>query len=115
MLARLTKKYFVEDHNVTIGVEFGNFGMVFNEDTHIKLQIWDTAGQEAYKSITRTFYRGSQAAIIVFDMTNMNTFDSVRQWHQELEENADAGILMYLVANFADLEEEREVSTEQAL
>jgi small GTP-binding protein len=59
MLARLTKKCFVEDHNVTIGVEFGNFAMLFNEETHIKLQIWDTAGQEAYKSITRTFYRGS--------------------------------------------------------
>ena len=45
-------------------------------------------------------------------MTNMNTFESVRQWYVELEENADENILVYLVANFADLEEEREVSTE---
>jgi len=44
ILARLTKKCFLEDHNVTIGVEFGNFGMIFNDDIHVKLQIWDTAG-----------------------------------------------------------------------
>ena len=53
--------------------------------------------------------------MIVFDMTNLNTFGNARQWHLELEENADEGILIYLVANFADLVEEREVSTEQAM
>jgi len=87
--------------------------MMFNDKHNIKLQIWDTAGQESFRSITRTFYKGSQAAIIVFDMTNEVSFENVRVWHQEIEENADEGTLIYLVANFADLDgEDREVSQE---
>ena len=115
LLARLISKEFSEDHNVTIGVEFGNFSMLFKEKLNVKLQIWDTAGQEAFRSITRTFYKGATAAIIVFDMTNADTFQNVRTWYKDLEENADEDIIVYVVANFADLEEHREVSTEEAL
>lgn len=59
ILNRITQDVFEEDHNVTIGVEFGNFNMLFKDKLNIKLQIWDTAGQESFRSITRTFYKGS--------------------------------------------------------
>ena len=54
---------------MTIGVEFGNYAMILNRDVLIKLQIWDTAGQESFRSITRIFYKGSHAVMLVFDIT----------------------------------------------
>jgi len=115
MLARLISQVFKEEHNVTIGVEFGNFGMVMRGKTHVKLQIWDTAGQESFRSITRIFYKGSHAVFIVFDITNRKSFESVKEWQKEIENNADADVIKYLVGNFADMEDEREVSPEDAV
>mmetsp|Transcript_900 Transcript_900/g.1171 ORF Transcript_900/g.1171 Transcript_900/m.1171 type:complete len:131 (-) Transcript_900:393-785(-) len=109
MLARLIQQVFKEEHNVTIGVEFGNFGMNIRGQTNVKLQIWDTAGQESFRSITRIFYKGSHAVILVYDMTNPKSFENVKEWQTEIENNADADVLVYLVANFADMEEEREI------
>lgn len=60
---------FKAEHNVTIGVEFGNYSMIVKDKTKIKLQIWDTAGQESFRSITRIFYKESHAVLLVFDIT----------------------------------------------
>lgn len=104
LLARLTQQVFRSEHNVTIGVEFGNFQMTLKEKTNVKLQIWDTAGQESFRSITRIFYKGSHAVVIVFDITNRKSFEDVKVWQQEIENNADENVIKYLVGNFADLE-----------
>ena len=68
VLKRLVENEFKEDHDVTVGVEFGGL-LVKIEEKILKLQIWDTAGQESFRSITRIFYKGSHAAIIVYDIT----------------------------------------------
>ena len=68
LLARLIQNVFKKEYSVTIGVEFGNFVMKIDEKL-VKLQIWDTAGQESFRSITRIFYKGSHAVIIVYDIT----------------------------------------------
>ena len=81
----------------------------------IQLQIWDTAGQESFRSITRIFYKGSHAVILVYDITSQISFENARDWKKEIENNADRDVLVYLVGNRADLEEEREVSTEDGL
>lgn len=70
ILAKLIKEEFRDEHNVTIGVEFGNYCMLVNNENMIKLQIWDTAGQESFRSITRIFYKGSHAVLVVFDITD---------------------------------------------
>ncbi len=76
------------------------------------MQIWDTAGQESYRSITRIFYKGSHAVILVYDITSRLSFENVMEWKKEIENNADRDVLIYLVGNFADLgdTEEREVT-----
>jgi small GTP-binding protein len=74
---------------VTIGVEFGNYAMVLNNEALIKLQIWDTAGQESFRSITRIFYKGSHAVMLVFDITTRESFNSIRNWQKEIENNAE--------------------------
>ena len=74
ILARLIEDEFRDQHNVTIGVEFGNYVMRIDNQHIIQLQIWDTAGQEAFRSITRIFYKGSHAVILVYDITSQDSF-----------------------------------------
>ena len=106
---------FKAEHNVTIGVEFGNYSMIVKDKTKIKLQIWDTAGQESFRSITRIFYKESHAVILVFDITTQESFLNVRDWYKEIYNNASQDVLIYLVGNFADKEHEREVSRDKAI
>jgi small GTP-binding protein len=69
----------------------------------MKLSLWDTAGQETYKSITRSYFRGASGALLVFDITRPSTFASVTQWLQDLRQIADDGIVVVLVGNKSDL------------
>lgn len=115
ILKRLTKQTFEEQQGVTIGVEFGNFGMIVREQTYVKLQIWDTAGQESFRSITRNFYQGSNGVFLVFDITNRASFDDIRnQWLKEIRTHTNPGIVIYLIGNFSDMEEERDVTYQEA-
>lgn len=70
---------------------------------HMKLSIWDTAGQETYKSITRSYFRGASGALLVFDITRPATFTSCTQWLQDLRQIAEEGIVVILVGNKRDL------------
>ena len=69
----------------------------------MKLSLWDTAGQETYKSITRSYFRGASGALLVFDITRRNTFESVTQWLHDLRQIAEEGIVVILVGNKSDL------------
>jgi len=77
--------------------------------------LWDTAGQEVYRSITRSYYRGAQGAIIVYDITSKESFSKVGGWLDDIRGMADANTQIALVGNKSDLEEEREVSTQSGL
>jgi small GTP-binding protein len=102
----LTQGVFKNDHQITIGVEFGAFIMQIDGKAVIKLQIWDTAGQEQFRSITKLFYKNSQAAIVVYDVTKRESFEDVGSWLEEIEENRDQDdMLVYLVGNRVDLAE----------
>lgn len=70
---------------------------------HMKLSLWDTAGQETYKSITRSYFRGASGALLVFDITRRNTFNSVTSWLHDLRQIAEEGIIVVLVGNKSDL------------
>lgn len=75
------------------------------------MKIWDTAGQEQYKSLTRNFYRNSDGVIIVYDVTNKSSFEKVQEWVQSIIDNTEKGIKMVLVGNKIDLP--REVTTDE--
>ena len=89
--------------------------MVVKGKTHIKLQIWDTAGQESFRSITRLFYQEADAVLICYDITNRKSFESVREWLVEIENHTKEDIIKYLIGNFADMEQDRVVQKEEAL
>lgn len=97
---------------MTIGVEFGSRTVEINEKK-IKLQIWDTAGQESFKSITRSYYRGAAGALLVYDITRKETFNHLTSWLEEVRQNGNPDIMFMLIGNKADLDSRRQVSTEE--
>jgi small GTP-binding protein len=88
---------------------------IIETDKHrIQLQLWDTAGQELFRSVTRGYYRGSAGAFLIFDITSRDSFDHVGRWLQDVKEMARPDVVMILVGNKVDLESERAVSREDA-
>ncbi len=112
ILNRYVNDTFSETTKSTVGVELGTKVEEYN-NTKIKVQIWDTAGQERYKSITKTYYKGAKGAFIVYDITNKDTFKNVDKWIQDLREFGEDDAAILIVGNKSDLEEKREVTTEE--
>lgn len=113
ILSRYTRDEFSIETNSTVGVEFGSKKIKIN-NTNVKVQIWDTAGQEQYKSIINAYYKGARGSMVVFDLTKKDTFKSVDAWIRELKTYADSEISILLIGNKADLEELRQISQEEA-
>ncbi len=111
LLLRYTEDTFNASHLATIGIDF-KLKELMIDDKLIKLQIWDTAGQDRYKSITKTYYKGSQGIVLVYDVTSMDTFEKIQHWIKQIENNASRNVKKVLVGNKCD-KEERQVSTEQ--
>ena len=83
ILSRLTQDRFETDHNCTIGVEFGSVSVKV-EDMKMKLQIWDTAGQEAFRSVTKIFYRAADVVFLCYSIVNRSSFHNLESWLQEV-------------------------------
>lgn len=109
LLLQFTDKRFLPVHEMTIGVEFGS-RMVDVDGRDIKLQIWDTAGQESFLSITRSYYRGAAGALLVYDITRRDTFNHLTRWLEEARQNGNQNMVIMLIGNKSDLESRRQVS-----
>jgi len=112
ILSRYINNEFSLATQSTVGVEFGS-KIIKKNGKVIKLQIWDTAGQERYKSITSAYYKGSKGAFVVYDISRKTTYDNIDKWIGELKTNGSEDVLIMLVGNKSDLEEKREVITEE--
>merc|ERR1719242_3009091 len=109
LLLRFADDAFTESYISTIGVDF-RFRTVKIDKKTVKLQIWDTAGQERFRTITSAYYRGADGIIMVYDVTNYESFDHVEEWLSEVDRYANEGTAKLLVGNKADLVEEKQVS-----
>lgn len=103
LLLKYIHKRFRNEHDTTIGVEFGVKTIELNDKSIIKLQIWDTAGQEYFKSITRAYYKGSIGALLVYDISNRNSFNHIVNWINEIQNYSNPNISLILVGNKSDL------------
>ena len=112
LLLQFTDKRFQPVHDLTIGVEFGA-RMITIDNRQIKLQIWDTAGQESFRSITRSYYRGAAGALLVYDITRRETFNHLTRWLEEARQNSNSNMAIMLIGNKSDLEHRRAVSTQE--
>ena len=113
ILGRLTSGQFRASSPATVGAAFQNHVITTNKGA-VSMQIWDTAGQEKYRSLAPMYYRSAQVAILFFDLTNRQSFLDLDQWANELEEKTTGEIKTFLVGNKCDLEDERQVSKEEA-
>lgn len=113
LVLRFVKGQFQDFQESTIGAAFFSQTLAVNETT-VKFEIWDTAGQERYHSLAPMYYRGAAAAIIVYDITNNDSFVRAKKWVQELQRQGNANLVMALAGNKSDLASKRKVESEEA-
>ncbi|KAF7029524.1 hypothetical protein CFC21_047227 [Triticum aestivum] len=111
LLLRFADDSYLESYISTIGVDF-KIRTVEQDGKTIKLQIWDTAGQERFRTITSSYYRGAHGIIVVYDVTDQESFNNVKQWLNEIDRYASENVNKLLVGNKCDLAESRVVSYE---
>ena len=112
LLLRFSQDDFKSEYQLTIGVEFGAKNLDIDNKKY-RLQIWDTAGQENYRSITRAYYKNSVCAILVYDITNRDSFEHISSWIEDCLAQSPKTVFMVLVGNKSDLSEKRKVSVEE--
>ncbi|CAL9187304.1 ras-related protein RIC1 isoform X2 [Musa acuminata AAA Group] len=111
LLLRFADDSYIESYISTIGVDF-KIRTVEQDGKTIKLQIWDTAGQERFRTITSSYYRGAHGIIVVYDVTDQESFNNVKQWLNEIDRYASENVNKLLVGNKCDLTDGRVVSYE---
>ena len=112
LTTQAVRNNFEEFYTATVGFEFLTFNVRINNNV-LKLQIWDTCGQEVYKSLISNFYRNSSLALILYAINNQDSFIHAETWLNDLKNQANPNVRVFLVGNKSDLESERVISKEQ--
>jgi len=113
IVLRFVRDEFSEYNETTIGAAFLTKNL-FLEDCNVKCELWDTAGQERYRSLAPMYYRGAQAAVVVYDITSRESYDGAKTWVNELRRRGDPSIVICLCGNKADMRDRRKVDAEEA-
>ena len=114
LLLQFTERQFLHEQEVTVGVEM-NSRTCHIDGKEIKLEIWDTAGQESYLALTRSYYRAADGCLLVFDITRASTFKALPMWLSEARQNSNnPNLVILMIGNKADLNDQRQVSTAEA-
>lgn len=108
VLKRLMEDDFKDDHDITVGVEFGS-NLIKVEDKILKMQVWDTAGQESFRSITKIFYRGAHVVMLSYSIINGMSFENLTDWLREVKTQCSPDVMVFIVGNKCDLDSMREV------
>mgnify|MGYP002862539590 FL=1 len=114
LINRFASDKFDTNSKATIGVEFVYKALKINKDI-IKVEVWDTAGEERYRAITSSYYKGAKGAIIVYDITNEDSFKNVEIWMNEVIKKGQKGMQLLLIGNKKDLVNDRLVSEEKGI
>ena len=113
VLLKYTDKIYQETHMMTIGLDYRLKVMQLQSGKEVKLQIWDTAGQDRFRSITKNYYKGSHGIILIYDVTSLKTFENVKSWVSQIHEEISDKVVIYLVANKIDMDDLRKVTKEE--
>ena len=109
---KASRNYFEDFYSPTVGFEFVSFN-VRVQDKIIKLQIWDTCGQEVYRSLISSFFRSASLAIIVYSIDTEDSFNNIEKWLNDIKTQSNPDIKIFLIGNKADLEDKRRLTKEQ--
>ncbi|XP_038057649.1 ras and EF-hand domain-containing protein homolog isoform X2 [Patiria miniata] len=112
LVARLADNVFVENYDVTVGIDFNIARFDLPDGRPIRLQLWDTAGQEKYRAITSMYYRKAMGVVLVYDVTRRESLDNILNvWRKEVEKYAESDVALMLVGNKMDLDDYRTITT----
>ena len=115
IISQFIDQIFEEDLQTSTGGSFSSKELIFDNGKSLKLEIWDTAGQERYRALTKIFYKNASCAILVYDITNKQTFEELKTyWINQIKESAPKNIILAIVANKEDLLEKEEVDEKEA-
>ena len=112
-LLKYTDRVFNEVYMSTIGLDYRLKTLTLKNGKKVKLQIWDTAGQDRFRTITKNYYKGANGIILIYDVTSTETYENVENWISQIKEEASPNVVIYLVGNKVDMEDKRKVSTEE--
>jgi Ras-related protein Rab-2A len=112
LMWQFSKDKFFKDHESTVGVDFSSRAITLSDNTPVHIQVFDTAGQERYKSITLSYFRGAAGCLLVYDITRRETFEHVETWLSLVREKTHQS-KMILIGNKCDLDHKREITSEQ--
>ena len=112
-LMQYTENTFQEIHMSTIGLDYKLKNVQLDENKIYKLQIWDTAGQDRFRSITKNYYKGAHGIILLYDVTEKKTFENVRNWIKQIKEEVNDNVCIILVGNKIDKFIEEKVTQEE--
>ena len=112
-LMRYTDNTFQEIHMSTIGLDYKLKNVQLDDGKMVKIQIWDTAGQDRFRSITKNYYKGAHGIILIYDVTSRKTFDNVKNWVAQIKEEVTDKVSIILVGNKTDDVDGRKVQTEE--
>ena len=111
LLLRYAHGQFRPDYQLTIGVEFGAKNIKIKDKIY-RIQIWDTAGTESFRSVTRGYYKSSVCALVVYDIANRESFNNINDWIEDCKNQSPKTIFFVLVGNKSDLEDKRQIMKE---
>jgi len=112
LLLRYVDSVWSDTFVPTIGVDF-KVKTIEIDGKKVKLQIWDTAGQERFRTVVSTYFRGAHGIFLIYDITNRDSFKNLENWLIEIEKNASENVLKILIGNKNDLEDEREIQSDE--
>ncbi|XP_060911496.1 ras-related protein Rab-6A isoform X2 [Labrus mixtus] len=113
LITRFMYDSFDNTYQATIGIDFLSKTMYLEDRTQIRLQLWDTAGQERFRSLIPSYIRDSAAAVVVYDITNVNSFQQTTKWIDDVRTERGSDVIIMLVGNKTDLADKRQVSIEE--
>ena len=114
ILLRFSRNIFDPGHQATLGIEFANKHVMYNNIDYL-VQVWDTAGQENFRSVTRAYYKAAAVAMVVYDITNEESFEHIRQWIKDCKDLAPKSVQLVLIGNKSDLEDKRAILNQRGL
>ena len=112
-LLRYVDDSFLDLHMATIGLDYRLKTLILEEQKIVKVQLWDTAGQDKFRAITRNYYKGASGIILIFDVTNVKSYENIKKWINEIKEEISEKVKIVLIGNKIDNVQERKISKEQ--
>ena len=114
-LMRYSDNVFVENYITTIGLDYKLKTIKLDSGKVIKVQLWDTAGQDKYRTIAKNYFKGSHGILLLYDVTKQSSFQNIRDWIQDIREEVSQKAIIFLIGNKIDLVDKRKISKEKGI